>query len=56
MFIVRSWNYCGYGNSLEEAIKDYEDYHEREVSDEECSFYEVKEIKVQRKFEVIKED
>lgn len=56
MFIVRSGYGCGIGESVQEAIEDYELGNDDRFCPDECKVYEAKEIKVQRKFEVIKEN
>ena len=54
MFIVTYSSTFGSGDTIEEAISNFEDYYH--FDPESCEVYEAKEIKVQRKFEVIKED
>ena len=56
MYIVRSYSSCGYGETLEEAVSNFEAEIGGYFDPDECSIYEAKEIKVQRKFEVIKEN
>ena len=57
MFIVTYGNECGSGNTIEEAVNNSENNgYTYDPDDTEYTFYEAKEIKVQRKFEVIKED
>lgn len=54
MFIIAFAGNYGIGETIEEAVMDFENYHHFEPDFHEV--YEAKEIKVQRKFEVIKED
>lgn len=56
MFIVTNNWTCGSGDSVEEAILDFENKVGGYFDSDTCAIYEAKEIKVQRKFEVIKED
>ena len=49
MFICIDTNQCaGHGKTLDEAFKDYQEYHDNDEIGE-CTFFEAEEIKVEVK-------
>ena len=56
MFIATVGDVYSIGETVDEAIANLEAEHYTSFDTKEDSVYEAKEIKVQRKFEVIKED
>lgn len=61
MYIVSYENECwGHGDTIESALMDFEKQFDRAgysytLEESDYIFYEAKEIKVQRKFEIVKE-
>ena len=53
MYIVTCDEVFHEGETLEEVVESFEDVYGQ--INEECKFYEAKEIKIKRKFEIVKE-